>query len=137
MSTLSRGQNDSDSATDHANDNFLSSQLISMSYQSISARLGCTSLLFFSIISLNSLCCAGICVCLWGFSRIEDLLQWEKRCFNALLLVLNGGLGFGIGLLADRIGLLIRGPLLQERSYSFTDVSSIWRLSIQGSTHQG
>ena len=74
------------------------------------------------IIAGNCLCSSVICICLWGFSKIEDLTLWQKRGFNAISLLLSGVLGFGIGFLLDRIGLLARGTILQSKSHSMKEV---------------
>ena len=74
------------------------------------------------IITGNCLCSGLICLCLWGFSRIDDLTTWEKRSFNTLSLLLSAALGFGIGMLCDRIGLFARGTLLQRKAHSVEEV---------------
>ena len=74
------------------------------------------------IIAGNCICSGAICLCLWGFSTIENLTRWEKRTFNALSLLLSAALGFGIGFLYDRIGLFARGTLLQSRAHSVEEV---------------
>ena len=74
------------------------------------------------IIAGNCLCSGFICLCLWGFSTIKDLAPWQKRGFNAVSLLLSGVLGFGIGFLLDRIGLLARGTILQSKSHSVKEV---------------
>ena len=75
-----------------------------------------------SIILGNCLCSGCICLCLWGFSMVKDLTQWEKRAFNAMSLLLSAILGFGVGFMFDRIGLLARGTLLQHKCYSMEEV---------------
>ena len=74
------------------------------------------------IIAGNCLCSGVICLCFWGFSKIDDLTRWETRTFNALSLLLSAALGFGIGFLYDRIGLFARGTLLQSRAHSVEEV---------------
>lgn len=77
------------------------------------------------IIFANSICSAFICVCLWSFSEnVSDMSRWEKRAFNALSMLSSGALGFGIGSLIDRIGLLARGALLQKKPHSVENVST-------------
>jgi len=95
-------------------------QLTEPSYSAISTRRSVRVL--GSIITGNCLCSGCICLCLWGFSMIEDLDQWQKRAFNALSLLLSAALGFGIGTLLDRIGLLARGTILQRKSHSVREV---------------
>ena len=75
-----------------------------------------------SIIAANCVCSGAICLCLWGFSTIDNLTRWEKRAFNALSLLLSAALGFGIGFLCDRIGLFARGTLLQSKPHSVEEV---------------
>ncbi|KAF8423525.1 hypothetical protein EV426DRAFT_601855 [Tirmania nivea] len=99
------------------------SQLTEPSYQSISTVR--TAILLCFIIAGNCLCSCFICLCLWGFSKIEDLTRWEKRAFNALSLLLSGALGFGIGFLLNQIGLLARGTLLQSQSHSVKEIGYI------------
>ena len=60
--------------------------------------------------------------CLWRFSLVKDLTRWEKRAFNAVALLLSTALGFGIGFLFDKIGLLARGALLQSQPHSVVEV---------------
>ena len=94
--------------------------LTSPSYKAVSTVRSAIQL--GSIIVGNCLCSGCICLCLWGFSRIKDLTQWEKRAFNAMSLLLSAILGFGIGFMFDRIGLLVRGTLLQRKCYSMEEV---------------
>jgi len=75
-----------------------------------------------SIIITNCFCSSLLCLCLWGFSRIDNLNKLEKRGFNALSLLLSATLGFGIGLLCDKIGFLARGKVLQSKSHSVEEV---------------
>lgn len=81
-----------------------------------------SALIFCSIIIANLTCIGLICVCLSGFSRFSNLPPWHKRSFNTLFLLLSTSLAFGIGFLMDRIGLVIRGTLLQKGAYSKEDV---------------
>ena len=90
-------------------------------YRVISTRHYMT--VFSAIIFGNLLVSCFICLNLWGFARHDDLTRWEKRTFNSITLLLSGSLGFGIGFLCDRIGLLARGKLLQSRENSADDVS--------------
>ncbi|KAF8423516.1 hypothetical protein EV426DRAFT_700129 [Tirmania nivea] len=98
-------------------------QLIKPSYRAISTIR--FALILSYIIAGNCLCSGSICLCLWGFSTINDLSPWEKRAFNASSLLLSAGLGFGIGFLLDRIGLLARGTLLQSKSHSMKEIAYI------------
>ena len=90
------------------------------SYSTVSIRR--SARLLVPIIAGNCLCSSFICLCLWSFSTIEDLDQWQKRAFNALSLLLSAALGFGIGFLLDRIGLFARGTVLQCKSHSVKEV---------------
>jgi len=74
------------------------------------------------IIAGNCICSGAICLCLWGFSKVDDLTKLEKRAFNAVSLLLSAGLGFGIGFLCDRIGLFARGTILRNRPHSVEEV---------------
>jgi len=78
-----------------------------------------------SIIAGNCLCSGFICLCLWGFAKIDDLTLWEKRLFNTLSLLLSASLGFGIGLLCDQIGSLARGTLLRRKCYNIEGVCTM------------
>lgn len=90
------------------------------SYRAISfVRSG---ILLCCIIVANCFCSGCICLCLWGFSKIDALTQWEKRAFNTLSLLLSAALSFGIGYLFDQVGLLARGAVLQSRPYSVKGV---------------
>lgn len=82
------------------------------------------AVIFILIIIANSICGACLCITFWGFSRNKDLMQWEKRTFNALTLLLSGTLGFGIGSLCDKVGSLTRGAILQRRAHSVENVSA-------------
>ncbi|KAF8423515.1 hypothetical protein EV426DRAFT_115312 [Tirmania nivea] len=99
------------------------SQLPEPSYSSISIVR--SAILLCYIITGNCFCSFFICLCLWGFSKMERLPLWEVRIFNALSLLLSGALGFGIGFLLDRIGLLARGTLLQSQSHSVKEIGYI------------
>lgn len=79
---------------------------------------------FAGIIFGNCLVSGCICLTLWGFARHTNLVIWEKRAFNTLSLLFSGALGFGIGFLCDRIGLLARGKFLESAANSIEDVSS-------------
>lgn len=95
-------------------------QPVQISYRAISTvRSAC---ILGSIIVANCFCSGSLCLCFWGFSKINDFTLWQKRGFNALSLLLSGALGFGIGFLCDWIGLLARGPLLQSKPHSARDV---------------
>ena len=74
------------------------------------------------IIIANCFCSALICVCLGGFSKIENLTRWEKRSFNTLSLLLSAALGFGICFLFNQAGLMARGTILQGGPYSKKEV---------------
>lgn len=95
-------------------------QLTKPSYRAISPIR--TAILLGSIIAGNYVCGGLICLCLWKFSQIGDLTQRQKRAFNTLSLLLSAILGFGIGFLCDRIGLLARGTVLQRKSHSIEGV---------------
>jgi len=97
--------------------------LIELSYSPISTLRTADQLCY--IIVANCLCSACIVLCLWGFSKIDDLTGREKRAFNALSLLLSAGLSFGVGLLFDRIGLLARGAALQSKPHSVKAVCSV------------
>ena len=85
-----------------------------------------SAILLGAIIAGNCLCSGFIALCLWGFSTINHLSPWQKRAFNALSLLLSGVLGFGIGFLLDRIGLLARGTLLQSKAHSVKEVRILY-----------
>ena len=74
------------------------------------------------IIVANCICSGTICLCLWGFSTIKHLSEWQKRVFNTSSVLLSAALGFGIAYLCDRIGLLARGALLQNKPFSVEEV---------------
>ncbi|RPB29215.1 hypothetical protein L211DRAFT_864775 [Terfezia boudieri ATCC MYA-4762] len=97
--------------------------LIELSYRAISIVRSANHLSY--IIAANCLCSACICLCLWGFSKIDDLTVWEKRAFNALSLLLSAVLSFGVGFLFDRIGVLARGTVLQSKPHSVEGVGYI------------
>ena len=65
------------------------------------------------IISANYLISALICICLWGFSKVDNLTLWQKRSFNTSSLLLSASLAIGIGFLFDQIGLLARWTVFQ------------------------
>jgi len=90
------------------------------SYRAIST--GRSGILLCSIIIANCFCSIFICLCLWGFSKIDDLTRWEKRSFNTLSLLLSACLSFGIGFLCDHVGLLARGTVLQCKPHSTEEV---------------
>ena len=89
-------------------------------YREISTARSAT--LLSSIIIANCFCSVIICICLWGFSKIDYLDKWQKRGFNTLSLLLSAALGFGIGFLCDQIGLLARGTILQSKPHSVKGV---------------
>ena len=105
----------------------LAPQLSEPSYRKISTVR--SAIILFYIIAGNCLCSGFICLCLWRFSVINDLTQLEKRAFNALSLLLSAALGFGIGLLFDKIGFFARGTILQSKPHSVervcTSVSTV------------
>jgi len=103
-------------------------QLAVSSYRTVSIVHSAT--LLGSIIAGNCLCSGFICLCLWGFSKFEDLSSWEKRGFNTLSLLLIAILGFGIGCLFDQIGVLVRGTLLQRKSHSSKGVCTYCSTSV-------
>jgi len=106
-------------------------QPIQTSYRAISTIR--FAVLLGYIIAGNCLCSGILCLTLWGFSKVEDLVPWQKRGFNAISLLLSGVLGFGIGFLLDQIGLLARGSILQRKSHSVKEVrlfSLAWRVGI-------
>ena len=70
----------------------------------------------------NCICSGLIAVCLLCFSRQPNMSQWSKRSFNTLALLLSGAMGFGIGFLFDRIGIMARGKLLQSGFHSAKSV---------------
>ena len=84
------------------------------------------------IIAGNCVCSGCICLCIWGFSTIKNLDEWQKRPFNAMSLLLSGSLGFGIGYLFDQIGSLARGTLLQSKSHSVNEVCTSVRVINRG-----
>ena len=65
------------------------------------------------IISANCLISALICICLWGFSKVDNLTRWQKRSFNTSSLLLSAALAFGIGFLFDQVGLLAGWTVFQ------------------------
>jgi len=81
-------------------------QLIEPSSREISIRQCALRLGY--IIAGNCICSGFICLCLWRFSQIDNLSPWQKCVLNALSLLLSGILGFGVGLLLNRISLLAR-----------------------------
>ena len=81
-----------------------------------------SAILLGSIITTNCFCSGLLCLCLWSFSRIDNLKKQEKRGFNTLALLLSAALGFGIGFLCDKIGLLARGKVLQSKPHSVEEV---------------
>ena len=93
------------------------------SYRAISTVRSAIPL--FSIIIANCVCSACICLCLWGFSRIDHIDRWQKRGFNVLSLLLTAALSFGIAFLCDQIGLLARGIILESGPYSEKGVGTI------------
>jgi len=95
-------------------------QLTEPAYRAISTIR--SAILLGYIIAGNCLCSGIICLCIWGFSKITKLSQWEMRAFNTLSLLLSAALGFGIGFLLDRIGLMARGTLLQSKSHTVKEV---------------
>jgi len=90
------------------------------SYRAIST--GRSGIRLGSIIIVNCFCSGFICLCLWYFSKIDDLTRWEKRAFNTLSLLLSAALASGIGFLCDQIGLLARGTVLQSKPHSLKGV---------------
>jgi len=68
-----------------------------------------SAILLCSIIITNCFCSALICLCLWEFSKIDNLDPWQKRAFNTLSILLSAALSFGIGFLCDQVGFLAKG----------------------------
>ena len=87
-----------------------------LSYREISTVR--TAIRLFSIIIANCVCSGFICLCLGGFSKIDNLSKGQKRAFNTVSLLLSTALGFGIGFLFDRIGLLARGTILRSKPHT-------------------
>ncbi|KAF8423518.1 hypothetical protein EV426DRAFT_700130 [Tirmania nivea] len=100
-------------------------QLTEPSYRTVSTIRA--AIVLCSIIAGNCLCSGFICLCLWGFSKMNDLSQWEKGAFNTLLLLLSVVLAFGIGFLFDQIGLLARGTLLQHTGCCVEGIGYVMR----------
>ncbi len=70
---------------------------------------------------------AGLCMCLYGFSTISDLNVrngWYKRVFNFLSILLIALIILGIGSMLNKIGSMVRWPLLARRSHRLDDVFS-------------
>ncbi|KAF8423514.1 hypothetical protein EV426DRAFT_717345 [Tirmania nivea] len=86
-----------------------------------------SAILLCYIIAGNCACSGAICLCLWGFSKIDNFTGWQKRAFNAVALLLSAALGFGIGYLCDSIGLLARGRLLQSKPHSVEEIAYIMK----------
>ena len=91
-------------------------------------------IILYSIVVANCFCSALICLCLWGFSRIDNIGQWQKRSFNVLSILLSTTLGFGIGLLFNQIGLLARGTVLGS-THSVKGVCCSFQSLLAAGTH--
>jgi hypothetical protein len=61
-------------------------------------------------------------ICLYLYSKIENLNKWHQRGFNTLAILLTGTMSICIGSLLGYLGCMIRWPILARAAHKAREV---------------